>query len=389
MNMKKITQILILLTAFVLTSGNTFAQGTTVDQKINLVLNSITAGGDFIVDYQIKGSNLSSAKTIATLNSDLVYDTNAIRFVSCSNWNSGFSVDSGYSRSATNNYISEWATNSIRIYITAPNVSSDGQSVINGYDIQPTYTTVVRLNFRIVDITKTATITIKPMTNQVGFFTSPNNNTNSFEISNIALSTPVNLEEAPLPVEMLSFTYNVNGNNVNLLWATASEINNRGFQVERLNKEDNLWKTIGFIEGAGNSNSLKNYKFEDKKVNTGKYTYRLKQIDYNGNYNFKNLNSEINMATPRTFNLSQNYPNPFNPSTKIDYELPIASNVKIIVYDALGREIRTIINEKQKAGNYTIDFDAQNLSSGIYFYRLITESKGQELIITKKMTYVK
>ncbi len=115
----------------------------------------------------------------------------------------------------------------------------------------------------------------------------------------------------------------------------------------------------------------------------------LKQIDYNGNYSFRNLNNDINMASPRTFNLSQNYPNPFNPSTKIDYELPLFSNVKIIVYDALGREIKTIIDEKQKAGNYTIEFDAKNLSSGIYFYRLVTESKGMELIITKKMTYVK
>lgn len=95
------------------------------------------------------------------------------------------------------------------------------------------------------------------------------------------------------------------------------------------------------------------------------------------------------MESPGIFNLSQNYPNPFNPSTKIDYELPIVSNVKIIVYDALGREIKTIINEKQKAGNYTIEFDAKNLSSGIYFYRLVTESKGTEFIITKKMTYVK
>jgi hypothetical protein len=115
----------------------------------------------------------------------------------------------------------------------------------------------------------------------------------------------------------------------------------------------------------------------------------MKQTDYNGNYSYKNLNSEIVMEAPKKFNLSQNYPNPFNPQTKIDFELPTDSKVKVIIYDALGREIRTLINEVRTAGIYTVDFDAKNLSSGFYFYRLITGENGNESIITKKMTLIK
>jgi hypothetical protein len=187
----------------------------------------------------------------------------------------------------------------------------------------------------------------------------------------------------------MNFTFKINGYNVDLNWATASEANNKGFQIERKSAVESDWKPIGFVEGAGNSNTEKKYNYEDRKVNTGKYQYRMKQIDFNGNYSYKNLNSEINMGTPKKFNLSQNYPNPFNPTTKIDYELPQDCNVKVIMYDALGREIRTLVNETKKAGIYTVDFDGNNLASGFYFYRLITNAAGNELIITKKMTFVK
>jgi len=101
------------------------------------------------------------------------------------------------------------------------------------------------------------------------------------------------------------------------------------------------------------------------------------------------INDHSNNTLPKSFDLSQNFPNPFNPTTKIDYELPQDCNVKVIMYDALGREIRTLVNETKKAGIYTVDFDGNNLASGFYFYRLITNAAGNELIITKKMTFVK
>jgi hypothetical protein len=386
--MKLFINILAILAFFTLALGTVSAQETTIDQKIALVTNSVTIGGDFIIDYQIKGSNFTSARTLASLNADLVYDSSAIRFVGCSNWLAGLSADSGYSKSVTNNYISEWGTKSIRTYITGPNVNNENAS-IKGYDLPSAYTTVVRLNFVIIDVTKAVTISVKTMTNQAGLFASAHNSPNTFEINNISLSEPLNLQEAPLPVELSSFTHKVNGYNVSLSWSTTSEINNKGFQLERKSVSEAGWKTIGFVEGAGNSNTERKYNFEDKKLNTGKYQYRMKQLDFNGNYSYKNLNSEIVMGAPKKFNLSQNYPNPFNPSTKIDFELPTDSKVKVIIYDALGREIRTLVNEAKTAGIYSVDFDAKNLSSGFYFYRLITGENGNELIITKKMTLIK
>jgi hypothetical protein len=387
--MKHLKNILITLAILTITIGSLSAQETTIDQKISLVTNSVQVGGNFIIDYQIKGTNLSAAKTLASLNADLVYDSSAIRFVSCSNWLQNISSDSGYTKSVTCNYNSEWGTKSIRTFVAGPNVNSDNLNHVKGYDIPSVFTTVVRLNFIILDITKTVTISVKSMTNQAGLFASSHNSPNTFDINNLTLSSPLNLDEAPLPVTLMNFNYKINGYNVSLDWATASEANNKGFQIERKNTADGDWKSIGFVEGAGNSNTEKKYNFEDRKVNTGKYQYRMKQIDFNGNYSYKNLNSEINMGTPKKFNLSQNYPNPFNPTTKIDYELPQDCNVKVIMYDALGREIRTLVNETKKAGIYTIDFDANNLSSGFYFYRMITNAAGNELIITKKMTFVK
>ena len=381
--------IKILITFAILTIGSLSAQVTTIDQKIMLVTNSVQVGGEFIIDYQIKGTNLTAARTLASLNADLVYDSSAIRFVSCSNWLPNFSTDSGYSKSITSNYNSEWSTRSIRTFITGPNVNGDNSNNVKGYDIPTVFTSLVRINFIILDISKFVTISVKTMTNQVGLFEYANNNPNTFDINNIVLSEPINLLEAPLPVDLLSFTYKINGYNVNLNWSTASEANNKGFQIERKSVSDGNWKSIGFVEGAGNSNTEKKYNFEDRKLNTGKYQYRMRQIDFNGNFSYKNLNTEIIMGLPKKFNLSQNYPNPFNPSTKIDYELPLDSKVKVIIYDALGREIRTLVNDNQKAGIYTVDFDAKNLSSGFYFYRMITKADDNELIVTKKMTFVK
>lgn len=387
--MKHITNILITIAILALTLGNVSAQETTVDQKVALITNSVQVGGDFIIDYQIKGTNLGTAKTLASLNADLVYDSTAIRFVGCSNWLTNLSSDSGYSKSVTNNYIDEWRTKSVRIFVAGTNVNNENNNTATGYDLPSNFTSVVRLNFIILDITKTVTISVKTMTNQAGLFTTLHNSPNTFDISNITLSEPINITEAPLPVTLMNFTHKVNGSNVNLSWATSAETNNKGFEIERKNVSEGTWKTIGFVEGAGNSNTERRYSYDDKKLNTGKYQYRMKQVDYNGNFSYKNLNSEITMGLPKKFNLSQNYPNPFNPSTKIDYELPADSKVKVIIYDALGREVRTLVNENQKAGIYTIDFNAKDLSSGFYFYRLITNSEGNELIITKKMTFIK
>jgi hypothetical protein len=180
----------------------------------------------------------------------------------------------------------------------------------------------------------------------------------------------------PLPVELVSFTSSISTKerDVILTWKTGTEINNSGFDVERKFFGKDEWNKISFVAGKGNSKTIVQYSYEDKKLNCGKYNYRLKQIDYNGNYEYFVLTGEVDIATPRKFNLSQNYPNPFNPRTKIDFELPIDCRVTLKIFDITGREIAILLNNEFKTADYyTIDFDGSNLSSGVYFYRLLTE----------------
>ena len=176
-----------------------------------------------------------------------------------------------------------------------------------------------------------------------------------------------------LPVHLNSFNSEVVKNTITLNWSTASEINNAGFEVERImNYELELtnWEKIGFVKGKGTTNAATNYSFNDNKLNSGKYKYRLKQIDYNGNYEYHYLNNEVEIAAPKKFSMSQNYPNPFNPSTKIEFEIPVSSFVKLTIYDVMGKEVETLINKDLKPGTYDATWNASNYSTGIYFARI-------------------
>jgi hypothetical protein len=153
---------------------------------------------------------------------------------------------------------------------------------------------------------------------------------------------------APLPVELSSFSANINKNNVDLNWSTISEVNNTGFEVERKLVSTTTWSKVGFVAGAGNSTTVKNYTFSDKNLATAKYNYRLKQIDNNGNINYHNLSGEVIVGVPTKFDISQNYPNPFNPTTKINYDLPFDSKVSIKLFDMTGKEVATVVNAAYK-----------------------------------------
>ena len=191
-----------------------------------------------------------------------------------------------------------------------------------------------------------------------------------------------------LPVEMASFTSSVSGRNVTLNWSTVTENNNSGFEIERTTSENN-WHKIGFIEGHGNSTVTNTYSFSDNNLGTGRYEYRLKQIDFNGNFEYFNLNNDVNIGIPVKFDLSQNYPNPFNPSTKINYDIPTDGTVNIKIFDMSGKELFTIVNRNQTAGYYSVTFDGSSLSTGAYIYRISVEGGANNYIMTKKMMLVK
>jgi photosystem II stability/assembly factor-like uncharacterized protein len=178
------------------------------------------------------------------------------------------------------------------------------------------------------------------------------------------------IDTSIVPVELISFEGTIESGKVNLIWQTASELNNHGFEIQRKSDEYD-WITIGFIDGNGTTTEKKHYNFVDNLPYEGKNLYRLKQIDYNGNYEYSNI-VEINISIVSEFQLSQNYPNPFNPATVINYSIPIAAKVNLIVYDILGNEITVLVNEEKLEGRYEVDFNASYLPSGVYFYRLTT-----------------
>ena len=192
--------------------------------------------------------------------------------------------------------------------------------------------------------------------------------------------------EAPLPVEMSSFTSHVSGRNILLEWTTSSELNNSRFEIERSINND--WTKIGEVSGKGTVTVPSDYSYSDRGLNSGTYNYRLKQIDFNGNFAYHNLSNEVVIGVPASFELNQNYPNPFNPGTKIEYSIPNDGKVKLTIYDAMGKEVKTLIDNNQSAGYYTVDFNASGLASGIYYYRL--EVNGQSNFTdTKKMLLLK
>ncbi len=232
-------------------------------------------------------------------------------------------------------------------------------------------------------------------------------------------------DPAATPVELVSFASYIFQDKMKLEWATATEINNYGFEIERQLWENGTqsteWENIGFVLGHGNSNSPKSYEFIDQDPPAGNLQYRLKQIDTDGTFEYFGTTADVNISItgvqenlsaaglPSEFNLEQNYPNPFNPTTTISFSLPATVilnpnemsseksskispsgrndivNLSLKVYDILGNEVATLVDGRKAPGNYSIEFDASRLSSGVYVYSLVIGSFSS----VKKMTLTK
>jgi hypothetical protein len=198
-----------------------------------------------------------------------------------------------------------------------------------------------------------------------------------------------------VPVELQSFTAEIFGRNVKLLWSTATETNNRGFEIERTSpfpssyqgegsEAGRGWEKIGFVPGFGTTTEVHHYSFVDEGLQSGNYQYRLKQIDFDGTFEYSNI-IEVTVDAPTKYTLEQNYPNPFNPVTSIHYVVGSQGHVTLKVYDVLGNEVATLVNEQKPSGTYEVEFDGTNLPSGIYFYQL----KAGTFVETKKMVLLK
>lgn len=194
--------------------------------------------------------------------------------------------------------------------------------------------------------------------------------------------------EKTIPVELISFAATNIEDGIKLDWSTATETNNAGFVIER-NFNESGYKQIGFVNGNGSTTFKSNYSFLDKDVLVGSYSYRLKQIDFDGTFKYL-TEVKVDILVPRNFELTQNYPNPFNPVTTIKFHLPVDAKVTLNIFNALGQNINEVINSEYQAGIYEINFDASDLSSGIYYYRITALGKdGKNFTSTKKMILLK
>ena len=196
----------------------------------------------------------------------------------------------------------------------------------------------------------------------------------------------------PLPVKLAEFNSAVKENIVSLFWKTYSEINNKGFDIERYGLKSNgidEWNKISFTEGMGTANEEHYYSFSDKGLDKGTYSYRLKQIDYNGNFEYYYLSTPVTINSPPKPEIFQNYPNPSNPVSKIDFRLSVNSYVSLIVYDLTGRQVNELINKDMECGYHSVQFDGSNLASGIYFYRFTAKSESYNYSSVKRMVLIK
>lgn len=211
-----------------------------------------------------------------------------------------------------------------------------------------------------------------------------NNDQDDLAEAELWLINGIEINPQLIPVELTSFTGQFVDNLVRLDWTTASEKNNFGFDVERKNSTNDDWLKIGFVNGNGTTTTPHSYKFEDSQLPSDeKIFYRLKQLDLDGTFQYS---SEVEIdRLPMEFSLGQNFPNPFNPTTTIKYQIAEPGIVSLKIYDILGNEVIKLVDEYQEAGNYSINFDASKISSGVYFYRL----RANEFIQMRKMTLLR
>ena len=205
---------------------------------------------------------------------------------------------------------------------------------------------------------------------------------------NPVVTVPVTMEISIIPVELTSFVASNDRNTVILSWATATEVNNSGFQIERKLNGSNDWTNISFVSGKGTSTEINNYSYMDKSLTVGKYSYRLKQVDLDGTYEYSPI-IEVDVNAPDEYTLYQNYPNPFNPTTTIEYSLPEKSDVTISIYSAIGELVKTLVNGTIESGYQKVTFNAADLTSGTYIYQIKAVGNGRTFVDTKKMILIK
>ena len=368
--MKKLITIFTLILIF---TTSIIAQ--TYNLQFVVVNNSGTNGGNFDVKIQIDGS--SSFKLGA---SNIAFNFNSTGLDSPPLLQAFTFLPPNYGSMTVTNPLTGVAS------INIPFSQTD-EAFATSVSQSPSWTDVATVRFTILNSSLTSQLTFRSADPSPTVVYKVTGSGSTFLPTLLSAGTWTPLD-SPLPVELTTFSVtNKKGSAVDLKWETATEVNNYGFEVERsvIKKSDKLnsiesadrsWEKIGFIEGHGNSNSPKKYSFVDKNLVGGShFVYRLKQVDVDGSFEYSEA-IEIEVL-PVKYQLDQNYPNPFNPTTTIKFSLPQAGKVRLDVYNLLGELITTLVNKNFEAGFQSVQFNASNLASGIYIYRLSSNSFSQ------------
>ena len=375
------------------------AQSQNIQQQLVVTENDGTIGGLFKVAVQIKGTGLTGNNTLDGATVDVQFDTTqlliplstgpgaAAAFAKKIGWNPNISNATGYTRTA-----SRYTSSNVTYIRTAPAASGvDGVSVF-GWDLSTSYQTIDTITFVIKDNTVQASLSIYGATNGVTLFASEGNSDNLADFTSPTLDPTIGLSNVPLPVEITSFTAQAQGRTIELSWATKTEVNNSGFDIERqaastvAGAPSATWTKVGSITGKGTTNTPQNYSFSDVVKEAGTYNYRLKQIDHDGNFTYSSEVTVKATLSASDYQLSQNYPNPFNPSTKFTFAMKTSEHVAVKIYNSIGQEVATLLDGVVPADEIqNVTFDGSRLASGVYFYVL----RAPDRVDVKKMLLMK
>lgn len=349
----------------------------TVAFKTVVSKNDMTVGGDFWLDVQMQITAGTSPRTLNSLTAD-VYFGNEISYASADNW--AYSYLDGYSVIAVA-LPSELPTY-IRVGTTGNNVNANGDGIPPGWNVTTSWQTVVTLKFTIVTATS-VNISIRDATNDAAYFNNIANN----PAGAVTDWTVTNEDggDITLPVELSSFTAQFIGSSPILCWTTQSETGNAGWNVYRgdyrdafINSDAIQINTV-LIEGAGTTSITTNYTFEDQyNVIAGNaYWYILESVDCSGE---TYIHGSVSLIIPEEGTIPElpqqtvligNYPNPFNPETNIQFDIKENEIGVLSIYNIKGQRI---ISHQFEAGQHNFNWDATKQSSGVYLYKLQTES---------------
>jgi len=388
--MKKIIQFFI---ALLFLTASSYSQVTVLD-------DFETGTGHFNLQTTFSGSTLGIVGTIPTIDSSTAaFGTKSIRIVliddtSANNWACRFLSGSGNPASninmAPNGWTGYWLKTNRSWVQTAPLLDAPGTGEVGdtadvigdnqwhlyqwnlGVDGEPNWYGWVTGNDTISDDPT-------PTYDAIWFFAPNGSDTTVIYMDQVSFNPT-----GQIPVELVSFNASVSNNNVDLRWITATELNNKGFEVQR-KAEGSSYEALSFVNGSGTSTEVKAYTYTDVVSQAGKYYYRLKQVDFDGTFEYSNEIEVEVVALPGQYVLGQNYPNPFNPTTSIIYSIPEAGQVTLSIFNLLGEKVVDLVNEVKESGTHAVNFNASSLSSGTYIYTLNVNGKS----ISKKMALIK